>query len=493
MLYLRMMVMTVISLYTSRVVLKVLGVEDFGIYNVVGGIVLMFSFMNSAMALSVNRFFAFELGRRDEAQLQRVFGQSVVLHWLLAGVIVLISATAGWWFLNHYLQIPADRMWAAQRVFGLSIVAFVASIVRVPYHAAIVAYEHMQVFAWLSIAEASLKLLVVFMLFKAKMDVLLLYAALIALVTIGITLWYYIYTRLNYPACRFRWVRDVQLMKELLGYAGLSTFGNMATVVVQQGQNILLNIFFGPVVNAARGVSFQINTAVSGFITNIYTAINPPIVKAYASDRRSDMIQLVYQGTKLSYFLLLLITLPIVLELEMVLNVWLVEVPEYTLVLGRLILINSLIFYLSSPSIIALQATGKVAAVHLITGSINLANLLVSYAYLKAGAPAEVVFYIQIVISGLMTIAVILIQRNQLQITLRDYFREVLWPVIQVTAVSLLVPLSIYYFVEAGYLRFAMTLVLSVVWVSIVAFYLGMKPEMRTYTLALLKGRLRRN
>lgn len=492
MLYLRMIVMTIISLYTSRIVLEVLGVEDFGIYNVVGGIVLMFSFMNSSMALSVNRFLAFELGRRNYAQMQGVFSQSVLLHWLLALVIVIISATAGWWFLNHRMQIPDDRMWAAQWVFLFSIVAFVASITRVPYHAAIVAHEQMQVFAWLSIAEASLKLLVVYLLYSAAMDTLILYAALIAVVTIGITLWFYAYSRTKYASCRFRWKKEIPLMKELLGYAGLSTFGNMATVVVQQGQNILLNIFFGPVVNAARGVSFQINTAVSGFITNVYTAINPPIVKAYAADKRQDMIQLVFQSTKLSYFLLLLITLPILLELELILNIWLVEVPAYTMVLGRLILINSLIFYLSSPSIIALQATGKVAAVHLITGSINLANLVVSYAFLKVGAPAETVFYIQIAISTLMTVAVILIQRIQLRISFRNYFSEVLWPVIRVTILSLILPLTIYFMMEQGYFRLILLVFLSVAWVALVAFYSGMKQEMRIYVITLLKSKLGR-
>lgn len=489
MLYIRMFIMTLISLYTSRIILKALGIEDFGIYNVVGGIVVMFSFLNSAMALSVNRFFAYELGRKNYVQLKRLFSLSVNVHILIAIVVLIISETIGLWFLNTQLNIPLIRMKSANWVYQFSILSFIISIIKVPYNASIIAHEDMSIYAYASIIEAVLKLLIVYLLWLVFFDKLILYALLIFGVTFLMAGFYYLYSVRKYKECTYQFYYDTILFKSLLNYAGLSTFGNMAWVIVNQGQNFLLNIFFGPVTNAARGISFQISSAVNGFISNIYTAINPQIVKAYAANDREYMLKLVYQSTKFSFFFLLMITLPLVLELEFILKLWLETVPPNTLIYGRLILINSLVFNLATPSIIALQATGRIAVVHLITGSINLSNLLIAYIFLKLGYASEIVFYIQIFISIAMTISILFIQKSQLNILFKIYFKEVILPILIVTMTSVIIPIIIWDHLNNDIIRFLIVIIISFSSVLISSFYFGMNKVMRAQIIRAISNK----
>lgn len=488
MLYIRMFVMTIITLYTTRIVLKALGIQDFGIFNVVGGIVIMISFLNTAMTLSVNRFLAYELGRKDQLKLKNVFNISVTIHFFIALVVLIIAETIGLWFLNTQLNIPANRMGASFWVYQLSILTFIISILRVPYNASIIAHENMSIYAYVSIIEAVLKLFVVYLLLYITFDKLKLYALLTCGVTLIISVFYYLYSKRKYQECNYQFYWNREMFKSLLNYAGLSIYGNMANIFVNQGQNILLNIFFSPITNAARGISFQVNGAVSSFITNIYTAINPQIIKSYAANDREYMLKLVYQSTKLSFFLLLMMSLPLILEMKIILNLWLETVPENTVYFCQLILINSLFFYIATPSIIALQATGKIAAVHLITGSINLLNLLFSYIFLKLGYPSETVFYIQICISFVMSTSVLFIQKSQLDIALIDYFIKVLYPILRVSAIAIIIPYFLWKNFEFGFLRLIIISTVSIISVALTSYFLGIDSEMRNNVKAYLSN-----
>ena len=300
-LYFRMILTMLVTLYTSRVVLNTLGVEDFGIFNVVGGIGVMFSVLNSAMSSATQRFLSFELGQNNKEQFTKVFSMSITIHALIALIIFVLAETIGLWFLNTHLVIPADRLVAANWVYQCSVLSFMVTILSVPYNASIIAYERMGAFAYISILEVSLKLLVVFMLQWIMVDKLKLYAVLLLVVALIIRLVYGFYCKLKLEGCNYIWIKDKQLFKTLASYAGWNLWGNLAAVGMDQGVNVLLNIFFGPIVNAARGIAYQAGSAVRLFVSNFQMAVNPQIVKRFASKELQAKPAVRYTSTKPPY------------------------------------------------------------------------------------------------------------------------------------------------------------------------------------------------
>ena len=395
-LYFRMLLTMGVSLYTSRIVLNTLGVEDFGIYNVVGGVVMMFSFMNSAMSSATQRFLAIELGKKDDEQLKKVFSMSITIHAIIALIILVFAETLGLWFLNAKLVIPIDRMDAANWVYQASILAFMLTVMGVPYNAIIIANERMSVYAYVSIVEVVLKLFIVFALVWIGYDKLKLYAIFILCVTIIIWIIYNIYCKRNFPETRYRFFWDKSLYKTMMHYAGWNLFGNLAHVTIGQGLNILLNLFFGPVVNSARGIAYQVNTAVSGFVINFQMAMNPQIFKSYAANDLKYMHQLIFQGAKYSFFLLFFLALPLLIDTETILKWWLKIVPEYTVLFCRLVLINTLIDCISGPLMTAAQATGRIKKYQTAVGGLLLLILPISYLFLKNEFPPEITLYVSI-------------------------------------------------------------------------------------------------
>ena len=358
MLYIRMLLIMAVTLYTSRVVLNVLGVEDFGIYNVVGGIVVMFSFLNGAMATSTQRFLSFSLGKNDQEQVARVFSMSMTTHISIALIVLLLAETFGLWIFYRYLNIPPERMGAAQWVYQLSVLTFCISIIRVPYNAGIIAYERMSFYAYISIVEVCLKLGMVILLQYLGSDKLILYALLMALTTGIVTFIYKLYCCKTFSVCRYHYFWDKHLYKELISFSGWSLFGSAANVGVQQGINILLNVFFGVVTNAALGIANQVSSAVSQLVGNFQTAFNPALVKSYASGDYSYFVRLIFQTSRFSYFLLFIIALPLYLCMPFVLKVWLDIVPEYTVVFCRWMLVFVLIDAVSAPLWIGCNYSG---------------------------------------------------------------------------------------------------------------------------------------
>ena len=396
MLYIRMLLIMAVTLYTSRVVLNVLGVEDFGIYNVVGGIVVMFSFLNGAMATSTQRFLSFSLGKNDQEQVARVFSMSMTTHISIALIVLLLAETFGLWIFYRYLNIPPERMGAAQWVYQLSVLTFCISIIRVPYNAGIIAYERMSFYAYISIVEVCLKLGMVILLQYLGSDKLILYALLMALTTGIVTFIYKLYCCKTFSVCRYHYFWDKHLYKELISFSGWSLFGSAANVGVQQGINILLNVFFGVVTNAALGIANQVSSAVSQLVGNFQTAFNPALVKSYASGDYSYFVRLIFQTSRFSYFLLFIIALPLYLCMPFVLKVWLDIVPEYTVVFCRWMLVFVLIDAVSAPLWISVQAIGKIRSYQLLMSALIFLNIPLSWLLLRLGKDAEWVMQVRV-------------------------------------------------------------------------------------------------
>ncbi len=480
-LYFRMLFTMAVSLYTSRVVLNTLGVEDFGIYNVVGGIVTMFSFLNNAMSSGTQRFLSFELGRNNFEQLTKIFSMSINIHVTIALIIFILAETVGLWFLNTYLSIPAERMIAANWVYQLSILAFMITVSMVPFNASIIAHEQMNVYAYASIIEVALKLLIVFMLQWFGFDKLKLYAILILGVSLTISAIYIIYCRRNFKECRYQYFWDKTLYKTLMSYAGWNLWGNVAAVSFNEGINILLNIFFGPVVNAARGIAFQVNGAVNGFVSNFQMAMNPQIVKSYAAEDKKYMDQLIFQGSKYSFFLLFLLSLPILLEIDTILLWWLKVVPEHTALFCRLVLINALIDCISGPLITAAQATGKIKKYQTVVGGLLLLNLPVSYIFLKLGYNPEITLYVAISFSFIALLSRIYMLRTMIQLSAKKYMRFVVFRIMNVAGYAIIIPLGLSFYFTNELLRLVITVPTSVIMTLISIYFIGINKEERVF------------
>jgi O-antigen/teichoic acid export membrane protein len=487
MLYFRMILTMLVSLYTSRVVLNTLGVEDFGIYNVVGGFVTMFGFLNSAMASATQRFLAFEIGKGDHEQLRNVFSMSINIHFLIAFIIFILAETVGLWFVNTQLTIPTVRMGAAQWVYQFSILAMMVNIVSVPYNAMIIAHERMNVFAWVSIAEVGLKLFIVFMLQWFGFDKLKFYAVLTFCVSLIIRFIYGFYCSRQFKESRFRYFWDKSLFKTLASYAGWNLWGNLAAVLKGQGVNVLLNIFFGPIVNAARGIAYQVSGAINQFVANFQMAMNPQIIKSYAVNDLKYMHQLIFRGAKYSFFLLFTLSLPLLLETEQILRVWLKIVPDYTVIFTRLVIINVLIDCISGPLMTAAQASGKIKLYQSVVGGLLILNLPISYLFLKFGFQPQVTIFVSIGISVLALILRLLILRNLVKLKIENFFYQVILKITIVGIFATIIPLLFSIFMDISIHRFVIVTLTSIVSSLSVIFFLGLSNDERIYFINGLK------
>lgn len=358
-LYFRMFIIMGVTLYTARVVLDVLGADDYGIYNVVGGVVAMLGFLNGTLSTGTSRFITFELGRGDTDRLKRTFSTAFYVHVILAIIILLLMETGGLWFLHNKLQIPQERMFAASVAFQISIVTTLLSITQVPYTAAVMAHERMGIYAYVSIFEALGKLGVVYLLSIAQYDKLIFYAALIGVLQLLVMLYYRYYCAFNFQESRLTLTFDKGIAKELMGFSGWNVIANLSNTLGIQGKLIVLNMFFQPSIVAAQAVGTQISSAMMQFVTNFRTAINPPIIKAYAAQQYEESKKLTLRSAQLVFDMILLLSLPILLVLDKILEIWLVEVPPYTLIFAQLIIIKNILDSFNSAYYIPMMAAGK--------------------------------------------------------------------------------------------------------------------------------------
>jgi O-antigen/teichoic acid export membrane protein len=438
MLYLRMILVMAATLYTTRIVLKNLGVEDYGIYNVVAGIVSMFAFLNASMAGATQRFLSFELGINDEKRVNLVFCQSVIIHLIIAAVILVLAETIGLWFVYNKLTIPEERFDSAMWVYQIAILSFIFQVVNVPYHASIIAHEKMNVYAWVSIIDVALKLGIAFVISVSPIDKLITYSLLILMTTIVMFLFYRIYSKRHFKECKFHLLFDKSKFTEMFSFASWNIIGNMAYTLRVQGSNILLNMFFGPVVNAARGVAHQVDGAVEQFVTNFQTASNPQIVKSYAQEEYQETMRLVSQCSKFSFFLMILLGMPIMFQVDYILSIWLTNVPEYTAIFVQLILLNGIIDSLSKALKTHVKATGKVKWYMIIQGGFYLLALPVIWIFLKLGYSPVSSIVILVAFTFLGTfLRLILVRKVANGFSIRYFAQKALFPAIVIGSISI--------------------------------------------------------
>lgn len=386
MLYIRMAFTMLVSLYTSRVVLNTLGVVDYGINNVVGGTVTFLTFLVFSMNTATQRFLNVAMGKNDEEEVRHVFSISVTIHFIILLLVLIIGEAVGLWLLYNKLVIPADRMTAAFWLFQFTMVSTCTTIMSIPYNAEVIAHEKMGIYAWLSILDVVLKLIVVFLLVLSPVDKLITFGFLTMCTFILNRTLYTIYCKRNFKECRYSIHFPRKLFKEMVVFASWDLFGVFAWACATQGATILQNMFFGPTVNAARGIAGTVLGAVKGFSGNFTTALNPAITKAYAAKDFSYMNKLMYSGSKLVFILLFTIMLPLFIKCHYVLELWLNIVPEYSVSFIRILLVQTLVVTMWSPLFVCGLATGKIKSFGLITSCLNICQIVVCYIILKCNA-----------------------------------------------------------------------------------------------------------
>lgn len=494
-LYFRMMITMVIQLYTSRVILQVLGVNDYGIYQAVGGIVGFLSLLNGVLSTGSSRFLTFALGEGDKEKLKRVFSTTLTGHICLALIVVIIAETGGLWFLYHKMNIPPERMDAALVVFHLSIVTSFFSLTQVPYNASIIAHEKMGVYAYVSIFEAVARLAIVYILLVGKIDRLILYAILLCLLQVGIIIFYRFYCVRHFEETHFKLYIDKKLFKEIAGFSGWSLFANSSIALNSQGVLILLNMFFSSAVVAARSISLQVNSVANQFVSNFQTAANPQIVKLYAAKDYEGSKRLLLQTTKYSYFLMLLLALPIFLTADSLLTIWLGVVPEYTVVFLQLVIIQSLFQVFDTSFYRALYAKGRLKENALISPIIGFLQFPIVYFLFKIGCSPIALSWASLL--GCVLVGVVV--KPLLVIKIVDYswkdIISVFVPCIKVTLLSLPLPVIAYfclneYLPTTGVVKFIFLVLVSVFSVGVVTWFWGLDRLTREKLLLIVKTKL---
>lgn len=491
-LYVRTLFVLFISLWTSRVILESLGVEDFGIYNAVGGLVGMFSVLTGSMSTAISRYITFEIGKGNLEKLKKTFSTSVIIQLLFIAVIVLVAETVGLWFLNSKMVIPDERIVAANWVFQFTVITFCFSLLAVPYNSELIAHEHMNIYAFVSVVDTVCKLVIAFLIFVSPIDKLIFYSGLMALLSILVRAFYQIYCKNKFQECRqVIWKIDKESLLDMGKFAGWNMFGQAAYTCRSQGISILLNLFFGPLLNAAYGVANQVNNAVMSFTNNFTTAFAPSITKAYAEEKYSYMNGLILQGARYSYFLLLLFVLPITLETDMALSLWLKNVPDFAVPFVRLTLIYSLIEILSMTMIKGVAATGNIKKYQIIVGTCSLATIPVAYLFLKFGADAISTMWVSISIAIIALFARLIIVRSQLKIGVWTFLSEVIFKVLLVTIISSIFPIILHFVLQDSLLSSAVVVCISLLCSCLAIMYVGCSKHERASIINSGKNFLR--
>lgn len=464
----------VVSLYTSRVVLNTLGVEDYGVYNVVGGVIAMFAFLNTAMSSATQRYITFALGKKDKRRLNVVFNTSMLIHTLISLLVLFLGETVGLWFVLNKLVVPEGREVAVMYVYQCSILTSLIGVMSVPYNADIIANERMSAFAYISVLEVILKLLIVFVLVLIPADKLIVYAILVVFVQLFIRYIYVKYCSKHFEESKIQRTIDKPLLKEMASFAGWSFFGNFACVLYGQGVNMLLNVFFGPVVNAARGIAVQVQGAIQQFAGSFQMAINPQITKKYAFGDLQQVHSLMFRSSRFSFYLLFFLILPVFLETNYVLTLWLKIVPDDTVIFTQIMLSIVLLNPFSSPLTIANQATGKIKIYQVVVGTTLMSILPISYVVLKFGAPAHSVFIVHFIIESVAILLRIVMLKKLIDLSVLDYIKNIYVRVCIVLCLSPILPYYVRSLMAEGFFRFITVGFLCVISVTLIVYILGL-------------------
>lgn len=480
-LYFRMIFLMLISLFTSRIILQALGVEDYGIYSIVGGFVSLLSFLNGAISSSTSRYIIFALGKNDSTKLFGTVSTCKLAHLIIAIAVLLIGETLGLWFILQKLVVPESRMAAALWVYHCSIISTAVMICSVPYNACIIAHEKMSAFAYISIYEAVMKLVIVFILATSHIDRLKLYAVLLLSIQISIRLIYTTYCHKHFEESKARMRYDKDLFKEVFSFAGWNLCGNLAAALFTQGVNVLLNMFFGPVVNAARGIAVTVQSTVQQFATNFQAAINPQITKTYASGEYEAMHTLICRSSKFTFILLSALSLPIIMETEFILSLWLGQVPDYTVSFIRVMLCICIVDATANPFMTAAAATGNVRFYQLVVGGILLLIVPVSYVALRLWCAPISVFIVHLAIVLITFIVRLFIVRSMIHISLAPYCRKVIVPSFIVGCLSTGIVYIFKSFMSTGLSYSLFAIVLSAASVIVLSYFILLNYNERSF------------
>lgn len=451
-----------ISLYTSRIILNVLGVQDYGIYNVVGGVVAMFSVISGALSSAISRFITFELGKGKDNfdRLNIIFSSSVNIQFGIAFIVFAIGEIVGLWFLNYKMNIPPDRLEAANWVLQCSLLAFCINLISVPYNACIIAHERMKAFAYVSILEALLKLGVCFLIIISPIDKLVSYSTLLVGVSICIRSTYTIYCHRHFEESHYHFVFDKEILKEMMGFAGWNFFTNSAYIFNTQGVNILINLFFSVSVNAARGIATQVDYAVMQLVNSFTTALNPQITKNYAAGNMDEMFTLVCRGAKFSFFLLFIFGLPILVETEYILTVWLKLVPPHAVNFVRLAIIASMVNILGKTGYTAVMATGQIRRYVIWITMVGCLVFPLTWLAFELGAPSESTYIAFIIVYTVVEIVRLWLMKEQLNFPVSMFMREVIIKIIIVVVFSVILPIIFIHYFESSMLRVVLSIII---------------------------------
>lgn len=491
-LYARMLFVMFVAFFTSRVVLDKLGVEDFGINNVVGGLAVMFVFFSSSMSNATQRFLNFELGKNDVDGAKKVFNQHLFIYGLILIVVLIAAETFGLWFVKNKLTIPENRMFAAVCVYQFTIASLCFTLLGVVFNSMIIAHEDMKIYSYLGIAEGLLKLGIAYLISVVSFDKLIFYSFALALLIVLVQFFYAIYCFRNYSECSFQWSWDKKQFKSTFAFLGWNTVGTAVYAINSQGVNILLNMFFGPVVNAARGVAYQIDNAVNNFSNNFFTAVRPQITKAYAAQDFEYLNRLFFQSSKYSFFLLWVLCLPIMMCSKTLLSLWLVEVPEWTDIFIVWVLAYSLVNVLGNPIWSIALSVGKLSKYIAIGSAVYLMVFPISYVLLKNGASPVSVFVTLFAVRCVYIMVVLVIIHSYVNFSYKEYFKKIIYPCLLVVGIS-----GVATYVLANLLQesiakeicvgtFAILSALSCVW------FLGMTADDKTFVKSVIKGKLKK-
>ena len=489
-LYFRMFITLLVGLYTSRVVLNVLGVTDYGIYNVLGGIVATFATLNSAMSSTSSRYITYYLGRGDSGKLKQIFSTVTYVHVVIAIIVVLSCETIGMWFFYNHMTIPSERIDVAFWLLQFSFAASFLSMINIPYTGLIIAHENMNIYAYISIFDVIMKLLIVFLIQVTPVDRLLSYGFLILLVQIIDFLVYRFYCVKKYVESHLILYFDRPLFKELASYFGWSIFGNLAVIFNTQGVNLLLNVFFGPAVNAARGVAVQVQNIINQFVSNFQVALNPQIVKSYANQEMERMHQLMFASAKYGFLLLFLLSLPVMIEAHYILNLWLGVVPEHTINFLRIILMSCMVNSLANSSTVAAGATGRIKTYSLVVGGSVLLPLPIAYVLLRFVSVPEIVFSVVLFFEVVALFLRLLFMKKMVKMSIRKYLIKVLVPSLGVVLCSVILPFVAYCNIQQSLVNVLLVIAICFVSTIISIYIIGLEKKERAFVVSIMKSKL---
>lgn len=485
--YIRLLITTTVGLYTSRIILQKLGVIDFGIYGVVGSIVTIFSTLNSTMAIATYRYLNIAIGRKDQELTQKVFSTSLCIHFAIAAILVLFAECVGPWFIENELTIPIDRVNAAQWTFQFSVVTCVFMIISAPYNSAILVHERMNIYAYFAIFDTVFKLLIVLLIGRSSADKLIEYSLYLCLFQIVMRFAYNIYCRRNFKECTFGFRVDFSLVKEMTGFTGWNILHCIANIFYTEGLNMILNVFYGPAVNAARSIAIQVQSKVMLFGRNLQEAFNPQIMKSYSCENYNYMHQLIMRSSKYSFLLLYILIFPLCLETDFILRIWLGEYPEYSTMFVRLVLVTVLIDAMQNPLLTSVHSTGKIKWYSIVMSLILICILPIAYCFLYIGYQPYIVFMIQIFIMVIGGCISITFCKRQTGLVVKDYFKETILPLIYTIVVSIPLPVLLYLYLDNNNIHSLLIMLTAVMMTAASTYFVGLNSKEMSFIKAIAK------